>query len=117
VTEPPAGPELAPVTGYVDPLGEPVTVEQWAQLCKDGGVGITLAETTVPTRDGDLIVRTKWFGTVFPELDVRPFGTATSPTASSPTGGCWSEREQYDTEAGARAGHYRWIFQLGTGRG
>ncbi len=94
----------------VDPHGQAVNLARWIRLCQAAGIGEVLAETTVPLLggEGDVIIRTKWFGMVIPELDVGPFSTA----ARLGHGGAWWDLEQYDTEQQAAAGHTRWSVRL-----
>lgn len=102
-------PQVTRVTRYVDRLGRRINVTQWADLCAEHGVGVSIAEQTVPHPQlGDLMVRTKWLGTVIPELDVQPWGTAVRVQPAGP----WQELEQYDSEAAALAGHTRWVVAV-----
>lgn len=91
---------------FVGPLGNPITVEEWTELCRAGGIGFVLAKSWVPTDDGDTIIQTCYFGTVFPESGVRPYGTAKSLSPH----GVFTELEQYDDKATALAGHSRWAL-------
>jgi len=56
---------------YISLDGNVITVEQWAEIVGDK-VHVVIAEDPLP--DGRL-VRTMYFGTDFPLLDIRPFGT------------------------------------------
>ncbi len=96
------------MSSYVDEDGNPVDVEGWMRLCRAGGVGRILAERHVATGAGDITVCTFWFGTVFPEVGIRPFGTAQAPTGTDQ----WFELEQYDTKQDALRGHLRWAYAI-----
>lgn len=102
---------------FVSQDGEPLTINEWIELCQDIGIGRVLVEHTIPRQfysehkplpDGDVIVRTKWFGTIFPECSIHPFGTAISTSVNGP----WVELCQYDTQAAAELGHGQWVAQL-----
>lgn len=93
---------------YVDEKGNEITVHQWIALLKGTGMGNVLAQSTVPTPQGDVDVKTLWVGMDFPEVDVKPFGTARSPAGLDQ----WTECEQYDTKDEALRGHTRWCWRL-----
>ena len=91
---------------YIDEDGNPITIQQWMDLIQGGGVGYALVTALVPLASGkDAEVTTRWFGTVFPEVDAKPFGTGISTDG----GISWGELEQYDTKAEALEGHERWV--------
>lgn len=93
---------------YIDPTGAEITVDEWIKFCRAGGIGFVLQDSWLPTARGDLLIRTCFFGTVFPECDVRPFGTSRS---YSPLG-VFTQLEQYDTQEDALRGHTRWLMTV-----
>jgi hypothetical protein len=94
---------------YVDENGTEITFKEYVALQRAQGVGYPLMETVVPTPNGDVKIKTMWFGTDFPENDIKPFGTARAPDGTDG----WSECEQYDTKADALRGHTRWSAHIG----
>ncbi len=94
---------------YVDERGDPLTVQEWIAACQGAGMGRILAESVVPTEAGDRVVRTKWFGTVIPEIGVQPFGTGIAAHRDGP----YVERGQYDTMDEALSGHIAILVELG----
>lgn len=93
---------------YVDEDGNEITVHQWIALHKGAAIGAVLADSTVPTPNGDRQIKTLWLGTDWPEFGARAFGTVQAPAGSQQ----WTECEQYDTKADALRGHFRWCWRL-----
>lgn len=82
----------------------PIDEERWLGLATTFGIGLVLAETTLPSLLGDMMLRTVWLGVSTDDGSVKAYRTLRQVLGRG-----WCSLQEYEDEADARAGHMRWV--------
>jgi hypothetical protein len=99
-----------PELTFVDRFGDALTPTKWARMIIDYGVGVRLAESTIPSPLGDIIVRTVWTG--IDDQTTGGAGLGPFVTLRAPLGRFYTALESYRSDVQARAGHTMWVTRV-----
>ncbi len=102
---------------YIDRGGNVIDEREWYRMTSYLGIGLVLAETTLPHALGEITLRTVFVGVREDSPDLTPYSQAILPyrTMRLLIGRVnWETLQTYDKEADARAGHIAWVVRSTT---